>query len=206
MRVVLTFLRRWVVAGIVLLTVLGASMAWSWSRDDTETPDAGRSRWSGLIGYTGFEPAERVAMPAVSGVTIEGQPIDLADLRGRVMVLNVWGSWCVPCREEAPDLARVSQETRDQGVRFVGIDVRDNPAAARAFARSFRIPYPSIDDQSGRILAAFAGVVPVSAVPSTIFVDRQGRIAARVVGGVDAKTLRQVIADLVEPREVGSRT
>lgn len=203
---VLTFLRRWVVAGIVLLTVLGASMAWSWSRDDTETPDAGRSRWSGLIGYTGFEPAERVAMPAVSGVTIEGQPIDLADLRGRVMVLNVWGSWCVPCREEAPDLARVSRETRDQGVRFVGIDVRDNPAAARAFARSFRIPYPSIDDQSGRILAAFAGVVPVSAVPSTIFVDRQGRIAARVVGGVDAKTLRQVIADLVDPREVGSRT
>lgn len=203
---VLTFLRRWVVAGIVLLTVLGASMAWSWSRDDTETPDAGRSRWSGLIGYTGFEPADRAAMPAVSGVTIEGQPIDLADLRGRVIVLNVWGSWCAPCREEAPDLARVSRETRDQGVRFVGIDVRDNPAAARAFARSFRIPYPSIDDQSGRILAAFAGVVPVSAVPSTIFVDRQGRIAARVVGGVDAKTLRQVIADLVDPREVGSRT
>lgn len=203
MRAGSAFSRRWVLAGAVLLTVLGATVGWS--RNDTETPDSGRSRWSGKIGYSGFPPAARTAMPAVSGVTIEGEPIDLADLRGRVVVLNVWGSWCVPCREEAPDLARVSRETRDQGVRFVGIDVRDNPAAARAFARSFRIPYPSIDDQSGRILAAFAGVVPVSAVPSTIFVDRQGRIAARVVGGVDAKTLRQVIADLVEPRELGPR-
>lgn len=197
--------RRWVVPGVVLLTMLGASLAWSWARDDTEAPGAGRSRWSGMIGYTGFEPAERAEMPAVSGVTIEGKPIDLADLRGRVVVLNVWGSWCAPCRAEAPDLARVSRETFDQGVRFVGIDVRDNPAAARAFSRSFRIPYPSIDDQSGRILAAFAGVVPVSAVPSTIFVDRQGRIAARVVGGIDATTLRQAIADLVERADVGSR-
>jgi len=197
------FTRWWVLVGVILLAGLVTTVGWS--REGTEERDTGRAGWSGTIGYTGFPPATRTAMPPVSGKTIEGRPIDLADLRGRVLVLNVWGSWCGPCRAEAPDLARVSREVRDRGVRFVGIDVRDNPAAARAFARRYRIPYPSIDDQSGRILAAFAGVVPVSAVPSTIFVDRQGRIAARVVGGIDASTLRQVIADLAGPGAVGSR-
>lgn len=201
MRAGSTFTRWWVLAGVILLVVLVTTL-----RQGPGEGGAGRGRWSGTIGYTGFPPATRTAMPSVSGKTIEGRPIDLDDLRGRVLVLNVWGSWCGPCRAEAPDLARVSREVRDQGVRFVGIDVRDNPAAARAFARRYRIPYPSIDDQSGRILAAFAGVVPVSAVPSTIFVDRQGRIAARVVGGIDASTLRQVIADLVGPSAAGSRT
>ncbi len=121
--------------------------------------------------------------------------LDLADLRGHVVVLNVWGSWCAPCRAEAPDLAAISKETESRGVRFVGIDVRDNPAAARAFARSYGITYPSFDDQNGLVLAQFTGIIPVSAVPSTLVVDKSGVIRARVVGQVDGSTLRGLIQD-----------
>ena len=112
-------------------------------------------------------------------------------------MLNVWGSWCGPCRAEAPDLAEISAETMDQGVRFIGIDVRDNPAAARAFEREFGITYPSFDDQDGQVLASFAGVVPVSAVPSTIVVDQSGVIRASIVGKTDTRTLRGLIDDLL---------
>lgn len=114
------------------------------------------------------------------------------------MVLNVWGSWCSPCRAEAPDLARVSRETYDSGVRFVGIDTRDTDDAARAFTRSFHITYPSIIDEQGELLLGFSGVIPISAVPSTVVIDRDGGVAARVVGRVDEATLRGLIDDELE--------
>ena len=89
------------------------------------------------------------------------------------MVINVWGSWCAPCRVETPDLVRLANETADQGVQFVGINTRDNRAAAKAFVRSFGVPYPSLQDPDGQVLLDFQGVVPTSVVPSTVVIDRQ---------------------------------
>ena len=150
------------------------------------------STGSGLTLYNG---ARGVEAPAIDGRTIDGQDLALADLRGHVVVLNVWGSWCAPCRVEAPDLAKVARETKAQGVRFVGIDTRDNLAAARAFVRNYGLTYPSWEDQSGVLLAQFSGIVPVSAVPSTLVLDANGVIRARVIGRVNASTLRGLIQD-----------
>ena len=138
---------------------------------------------------------EGIPLPDIKGRTIAGDTLSLADLRGYVVVLNVWGSWCAPCRTEAPDLAQISADTAGRGVRFVGIDVRDNPAAGRDFEREFSITYPSLDDQNGLVLAAFTGILPVSAVPSTVVVDRSGVIRARNIGQIDATTLRGLIED-----------
>jgi thiol-disulfide isomerase/thioredoxin len=153
---------------------------------------AGGDAGAGVTLYAG---SKGIALPKIEGRGIAGEILSLQELRGHVVVLNVWGSWCAPCRAEAADLAAISAQTAPRGVRFVGIDVRDNPAAARAFERTFQITYSSFDDQSGLILAQFTGIIPVSAVPSTLVVDRNGIIRARVVGRVDASTLRGLIED-----------
>ena len=164
---------------------------------------AGASRGQALAavdpetGLQSFPVGNRRQMPAVAGDTLDGGRLTLYDLRGHVVVVNVWGSWCAPCREEAPALARVARETEARGVRFVGIDTRDNADAARAFVRRFGIPYPSLVDQDGRVLLAFNGILPVSAVPSTLVIDRNGLIAARVVGKVTYNTLRGLVEDVL---------
>ena len=117
-------------------------------------------------GLTLYRPGERVAAPGVRGETLSGAQLALAILRGRVVVLNVWGSWCNPCRAETPELVRVFRDTQARGVRFAGIDTRDNPDAARAFVRSFHVPYPSLIDRDGKLLLALKGLIPAYAVPS----------------------------------------
>lgn len=184
---------RWGGRLLVVLLAIGAGALWRLSEAASTiaaNPDEAQT------GLTLYEAGAGIDLPEVQGRTVEGESLSLADLRGNVLVLNVWGSWCGPCRAEAPDLAEISAETTDQGVRFIGIDVRDNPAAARAFEREFGITYPSFDDQDGQVLASFAGVVPVSAVPSTIVVDQSGVIRASIVGKVDPRTLRGLIDDL----------
>ncbi len=114
---------------------------------------------------------------------------------GKIVVLNVWGSWCAPCRKEAPDLVAASAETADVA-QFVGLDIRDyDPAPARAFLRAFAVPYPQIYDPQGTQLVKFTDLPP-SAVPSTLIIDREGRVAARVVGATTKTTLVQVVRDL----------
>lgn len=119
----------------------------------------------------------------------------LSDLDGKVVVINVWGSWCAPCRAETPDLVRAAEETASQGVAFLGINTRDNPAAARAFVRSFKVPYPSVEDAEGQLLLNFRGTIPTSVVPTTVVIDRQGKVAARVIGPVSYSTLRGILDD-----------
>lgn len=146
-------------------------------------------------GLTVYAGERGLPLPEITGRTVGGRTLSLQDLRGHVVVLNVWGSWCGPCRAEAPDLARISKESKAREVRFVGIDVRDDPDAALAFEREYDITYPSFDDQNALVLAQFTGIIPVNAVPSTLVADRNGVIRARVVGQVDAATLRGLIED-----------
>lgn len=147
---------------------------------------------------TRIAPADRQVLPPVSGGLLGGDKYDSRKNVGKVVVYNVWGSWCAPCRSEAPGLRRVWNETRDQGVAFVGINVKDNDGAARAFERTFDVTYPSITTaDSGKALLAFGGALPRRAVPSTVVVDRKGRVAARVLGATTYSTLKSLVEGIL---------
>jgi thiol-disulfide isomerase/thioredoxin len=135
--------------------------------------------------------ADRRTTIRVQGTTLEGRPLDTQADRGRVVVLNTWGSWCPPCNAEAPDLQKVWQEERADGVRFVGIALREEPATGIAFQRKFGITYPSVRWEGGKVLLQLKG--KASAPPTTLVLDRQGRLAARVSGKVDAGTLSGLV-------------
>lgn len=184
--------RPWVAPAVLLAIVLAVA---GWSLRPQEAP-AQRSQDGGIIEE--FSPGERATVGPISGRTIDGGQFDSADLAGKVIVYNVWGSWCGPCRKEAPDLQRLSVALRPKGVRFVGLDVKDNDANALAFEREFGITYPSIStSDSGRALLALGQAVPLGAVPTTVVVDRQGRAAARIVGVSTYYTLKTLIDDIV---------
>jgi thiol-disulfide isomerase/thioredoxin len=160
------------------------------------TPEAGFVGGDGTI--TIIEPAKRVAAPALAGTTVDEQQYEMADDKGKVVVINVWGSWCPPCRKEAPQLVqaheRLTAGTKEPAVAFVGIDTRDpSRAAAKAYQRKFDVPYPSVYDPSGTLLLGFADSLPPSAIPSTLVIDEEGRVAARVLGGITAATLEDLV-------------
>ncbi len=139
-------------------------------------------------------PSDRDDPVDVSGPTLDGDRLALADLRGQVVVVNVWGSWCGPCRSEAPLLARAS---RDLDAEFVGIDIRDTIDNAASFEREFGIDYPSIYDEGGETLLRFGKHAPTQATPSTAVLDKTGRVAAIIVGEIpSATTLKEIVAEV----------
>jgi thiol-disulfide isomerase/thioredoxin len=139
--------------------------------------------------------ARRKAAPELSGQTLDGESFDLVTLRGRVVVLNVWGSWCAPCKKEQPDLVRAAADLADERVAFVGINVRDKRANALAHNRKYAVTYPSLSDQGFRLVSRFKGIGP-QAVPSTILVDRQGRVAAVLFGATNHAELMSLASRL----------
>lgn len=142
--------------------------------------------------------AERKPAPHITGELLDGGTFDSARLAGKVIVYNVWGSWCAPCRKEAPALAEASKKAGDKAV-FVGINIRDlDKAPAQAFVRAFDIPYDNVFDPDGRLLLAFAADLPASAIPSTLLVDAHGRVAARVLGETTSATLTGLVDDLAK--------
>jgi thiol-disulfide isomerase/thioredoxin len=169
---------------------------------DEQTRSAGQAGYPQVAGnLTRVPPDQRKELPAVSGPALGvGKPISTQDYRGKVVVINVWGSWCPPCRKEAPDLQAASVETKGTA-QFVGITSKDyDPAPAEAFVRSFKITYPSIYDPTGKVLLAFAGDLPPSAIPSTLIIDRDGRLAVRVLSEVSKITLVDMINDVADGR------
>lgn len=134
-------------------------------------------------------PATRGVVGDLSGdsLTEPGTTVSLDRYRGQVVVLNVWGSWCGPCRAEADDLVQVAER-----VQVIGIDVRDSRQAGADFARDFGLTYPSIFDPPGRTLLALKGI-PRSVVPLTIVLDRQHRVAAVFLHAVHAQDLQPII-------------
>jgi thiol-disulfide isomerase/thioredoxin len=144
------------------------------------------------VGLQIFPASERLPAPELSGSTIAGQHLVLADRLGQGLVaINVWASWCGPCRKEMPLLAKAAGTS----LRVIGIDERDDAKAARAFSTSRGATYPSLSDPDGKLLAQMR-MLPQTAVPSTLVLDRRGRVAGRVVGAVDDEILQQIIQRL----------
>ncbi|MFZ3468272.1 TlpA disulfide reductase family protein [Streptomyces sp. 4.24] len=146
------------------------------------------------------DPGARPAAPALAGADLDGNPVSLDQFRGQVVVLNVWGSWCGPCRAEADDLERLSGQTRAQGVRFLGINTRDRErAAAQSFVRAHGLGFPSLHDPAGELLLRFPpAILNPQAIPSTLVIDRRGRIAVSIGGAVTDEELGPLLARVAE--------
>jgi thiol-disulfide isomerase/thioredoxin len=147
-------------------------------------------------------PESRGAIGALSGPDLmtDGKTTAVSDYPGKVVVLNLWGSWCGPCRAEAPQLEKVFHATRDLGVQFLGIDVRDNKQAARDFVIDFKVSYPSIFDPAMRTVIALGGSYPTSVIPSTLVLDRKHRVAAVFLQALLVEDLQPVVERVAAER------
>lgn len=185
-----------VAAAALVLLVSGCGSA-----TDATSADSGFVAGDGSIVV--LPEAQRVAAPDLVGTTLDGDTFRLADQRGEVVVMNVWASWCAPCRAEAPTLAALSDELDGQGVQFVGLDTRDSDVPARAFAEKFGIGYPNVIDRDGQLQLLFGDSLPPQAIPSTLVIDAEGRVAARALGKVSESSLRGMIEPLLADAAAG---
>lgn len=184
------------VAGAVAVAAAGLLAGCAGTQAAQTGPGAGDSRYVAGDGSSRvIKPADRKAAPRARGITLDGEPFDLATLRGKVVVVNFWASWCAPCRGEAPALEQVYREHKAQGVEFAGVDIKDDSDPAKAFVRKFKVGYPSVIDQDGQVTLAFRDVPP-NAVPSTLILDRQGRIAASVIGATTYDRLTRLLGQV----------
>ena len=142
-------------------------------------------------------PSDQRGEPIVfSGTDEQGEPISNEDFAGSVYVVNFWYAACPPCRVEAPDLVALSNEYTD--VPFVGVNIFDGADVATSFATKFDVPYPSIlDADTASVQLAFAGIVSPNAVPTTLVIDREGRVAARISGVVREQSILATMIDTV---------
>jgi len=185
--------RRTRVTASVLAGVTIAGTAAVLAGCTNSTGGAGETGYVGtaVTGVTNYTPAQRVNAPTLSGTTLDGKQLALSDYRGKVVVVNVWGSWCGPCRREAPALEETFTKFQGKGVQFLGINTRDDNAAAQAFVNSDSISYPSLQDPDETLLLQLKTIVPPTDIPSTIIVDASGKLAARIIGEVTEPQLTQ---------------
>jgi peroxiredoxin len=144
----------------------------------------GNGQGNASQGTVEYQPGHRPLAPDFTATSLTGTAVNMSSYRGKTVVLNFWGSWCPPCRQEAPTLAVLAQQYRSRGVAFLGDDVGDTPSNALAFTRSVGISYPSISDPGYLIVQKFSQVAPVSDTPTTVVIDKTGHVAGMVLGGV----------------------
>jgi thiol-disulfide isomerase/thioredoxin len=179
-------------AGVLALAIVAAAVLLGRDLLTGESTSAGTPVYGRVLPV-----AKRTVTPTLAGTTLTGDHLDIADLRGHVVVINVWGSWCDPCRAEAPDLVRLSAGTKAEGVRFVGVDVRDNSASGAAFEREYGITYPSVFDGDEAAMLGFRPWIPI-ATPTTYVLDVKGRIAAEFFGRTRYADLQPVVQQIFE--------
>jgi peroxiredoxin len=175
-----------VLAGVALAVVL--LTGWVGGGNNGVTDVAGST--SAVLYSAGHQPLA----PDFTATTLTGSRLSFSSYRGQVVVVNFWGSWCAPCREEAPTLAVTAQQYRSAGVSFLGVDVRDTTASALAFARNYGITYPSVSDAGSVVTLDFTSVVPIAGTPTTLVIDRTGHIAGAVFGTATYQELSDILA------------
>lgn len=183
--------RTAVLAAAVLAGVLVVVLVTAWPGGGGS---GGTTTVDGNTSAVLYPAGHRPVAPGFTGTTLTGSKLSFSSYRGHVVVLNFWGSWCVPCREEASTLAAVAARYRPSGVSFLGVDVRDTTASAQAFVNQFHVGYPSVGDAGSVITADFSDVVPIAGTPTTLVIDRTGHIAGAVFGTVDYSELTTILA------------
>ncbi|MFJ3403371.1 TlpA family protein disulfide reductase [Promicromonospora sp. NPDC090134] len=185
---------QWVVVvGIVLGLVVSLAAC---SPEDSGAGDVvGQGYVSGDGSVQTYDVGERKGPVTITGSDFEGNDVDTSGWSGDVVVVNTWYASCAPCRAEAPELVDLAGSK--DGVQFLGINTEDDAGAAQAFQRTFEVPYPSIEDRTGKVIAGLSGVVPLQAVPSTVVLDQEGNVAARVIGQVEGSTLEALIDEVL---------
>ncbi|WP_254431335.1 TlpA disulfide reductase family protein [Agromyces sp. Marseille-P2726] len=185
--------------GIAALVATSALLLTGCSSDplaDQYREGSGKNYIAGDGTISEFAADQRGEPIEFSGETVEGGSFDSSETLGDVTVVNFWYAGCAPCRVEAPILEEVSQEFSDDGVSFVGVNVRDQAGTAASFEKTYGVTYPSIlDVNEGTAQLAFAGDVPPAAVPTTIVLDHDGRVAARVLGQLTEASILESILD-----------
>ena len=177
------------IVAAVVLSLSGCSTSASATNDQQTNYVA----LNGIGVVTVYAVGHRKVAPAVSGTDLSGHPLTLSQFAGKVIVLNFWASWCPPCRSEAPALEQVYTDTRASGVQFVGVDIRENGVSDGVhFETTHHIDYPSFSDQASHIALDFRKT-GVETPPTTIVIDRQGRIAARGLGEMTYSQLLSVV-------------
>ncbi|MEI4279330.1 TlpA family protein disulfide reductase [Klenkia terrae] len=186
-------MRKLLVALAAVLAVAGCSTG----ADQVDVNNGGEFRFvAGTPAGEVIAEGERASAPQFSGTLLDGGDWDSAELDGDVAVLNFWGSWCAPCRVETPQFQEVYDDVADQGVQFLGLNVKDQQQLAEAFVDNQGITFPSLFDPAGEVALAFRDY-PASAIPSTIVLDRYGRVAAVYTGEVSQDDLRTTLDALV---------
>jgi thiol-disulfide isomerase/thioredoxin len=180
----------------LLLVVLLVGAATTACASGTSTGDKGYVDGQGIVSR--LPPDERKTPREVSGTLLDGSDLTLEEYAGKVVVLNVWGSWCAPCRQEARALGGAARKLAKDDVQFVGVNTKDSsPEQGLAFERRYDVPYPSFYDPSGRTLLAFQGTLNPSAIPSTVVLDAKGRVAASILGKIPSeRTLVDLVRDV----------
>jgi thiol-disulfide isomerase/thioredoxin len=185
-------------AGVIGVTVIGAVVGLL----AVAGCSAGASRSGATdsvdqVGLTTYPAASRQLAPSLTGETLDGQSVSLAGLgSGKVVVLNVWASWCEPCRTESPMLAAAARSLAPEGAVVVGIDEQDTASDARSFVSKTGMGYANLVDHDGALLRKLK-MLPQMGIPSTLFLDRHGRVAARVIGAVTQAQVSQVVGALL---------
>ncbi len=180
------------IALVFVATLTGCSSGGA-SNASTATDSSGEFDFAGNtpLGQL-IPPSARESAPAFEGELLDGTRFESTSLAGDITVINFWGSWCAPCRVETPEFQAVYADVSGSGVHFLGVDVKDNRQLAQAFVDSVGAKYPSLFDPRGEIALAFRGF-PANVVPSTILIDREGRVAAVYVAVVPEEDLRAAL-------------
>jgi thiol-disulfide isomerase/thioredoxin len=142
-----------------------------------------------------YAVGQRPVAPDFTATSLTGTPINFASYRGKVVVLNVWGSWCGPCRGEGQTLKYLDEQYGPDGVAFLGDDIEDTPRDALAFLRGEGITYPSVNDASGAVEQRLSLAVPISGTPTTLVIDKTGHIAGLIDGAVTYPEVTTLLRD-----------
>jgi len=194
-----TLLRR--IGALASVAVLAATLAACANDPVAEQYLSGDNKGyiAGEFQVQEIAPDDRGEPVEWAGTTETGDELSSEDTAGDVTVVNFWYANCAPCRVEAADLESVWQKHQGDDVTFVGVNTEDQPEAARAFADTYGVTYPSlIDAEDGAVKLAFAAATPLQSTPITLVLDREGRVAARIIGKLEgASILDTLVSDIV---------